>query len=80
MLEAFRNEDIHPVPVKSIEQQILVTLHRLRSSWLAERTAPCRQLRRRSELSALDFPSDDQLTPTLQCNSSDGSTGKTGAP
>ena len=45
MLEAFRNEDIHPVPVKSIEQQILVTLHRLRSAWLAERTATINTLR-----------------------------------
>jgi transposase len=45
MLEAYRNEDIHPVPVKSVEQQILATLHRLRSSWLAERTAKINTLR-----------------------------------
>jgi transposase len=45
MLEAYRNADIHPVPVKSIEQQILATLHRLRSSWVAERTAKSNTLR-----------------------------------
>ena len=31
LLEAFRNEDIHPVPVKSVSQQALTALHRLRS-------------------------------------------------
>lgn len=39
LLEAFRNEDIRPVPVKSETQQALVALHRLRSAWLATRTA-----------------------------------------
>src|SRR5438477_2059497 len=39
LLEAYRNEDIHPVPVKSVSQQALTALHRLRSTWLAARTA-----------------------------------------
>lgn len=39
LLEAFRNEDIRPVPVKSVSQQTLTALHRLRSTWLATRTA-----------------------------------------
>ena len=39
LLEAYRNADIHPVPVKSIAQQALTALHRLRSTWLATRTA-----------------------------------------
>jgi transposase len=39
LLEAHRNEDLHPVPVKSVEQQTLTALHRLRSRWLATRTA-----------------------------------------
>ncbi len=39
LLEAHRNEDIHPVPVKSVPQQALTALHRLRSTWLAARTA-----------------------------------------
>jgi transposase len=39
LLEAFRNEGIHPVPLKSVAQQTLTALHRLRSTWLAARTA-----------------------------------------
>ena len=39
LLEAFRNEEVHPVPVKSETQQALAALHRLRSTWLATRTA-----------------------------------------
>lgn len=39
LLEARRNEAIHPVPVKSIEQQSLASLHGLRSTWVAARTA-----------------------------------------
>ena len=38
LLEAFRNEDVRPVPVKSETQQALAALHRLRSMWLAART------------------------------------------
>lgn len=37
--EAQRNEQIQPVPVKSLNQQALSALHRLRSAWLAARTA-----------------------------------------
>lgn len=39
LLEAFRNQQIRPVPVKSVPQQALASLHRLRSGWLATRTA-----------------------------------------
>jgi len=39
LLEAARNATIHPVPVKSVTQQALTGLHRLRSTWLATRTA-----------------------------------------
>lgn len=39
LLEAARNEAIHPVPLKSVAQQALTALHRLRSAWLATRTA-----------------------------------------
>ena len=39
LLEAQRNEQIRPVPVKSINQQALTALHRLRSAWMAARTA-----------------------------------------
>jgi transposase len=39
LLEANRNEEIHPVPVKTVAQQAIASLHRLRSTWLATRTA-----------------------------------------
>jgi transposase len=39
LLEAYRNDDIHPVPVKSLDQHILAALHRYRSAYLAQRTA-----------------------------------------
>lgn len=45
ILEAYRNADIHPVPVKSVSQQVLVSLHRFRSSWIASRTAQINTLR-----------------------------------
>jgi transposase len=45
LLEAFRNQDIHPVPIKSVAQQTLMALHRLRSTWLATRTARLNTLR-----------------------------------
>lgn len=45
LLEAHRNEEIHPVPVKSESQQVLTGLHRLRSAWMAERTARLNLLR-----------------------------------
>ena len=38
MLEAWRNSDIRPVPIKSESQQQLTSLHRIRSTWMAART------------------------------------------
>lgn len=38
LLEAYRNEQIQPVPIKSLDQQALSALHRLRSAWLTART------------------------------------------
>jgi transposase len=45
LLEAVRNESIRPVPVKSVDQHALGALHRLRSTWLATRTARLNTLR-----------------------------------
>jgi len=45
MLEAYRNAEIRPVPVKSVAQQTLAALHRLRSGWLAQRTAQLNSVR-----------------------------------
>ncbi len=39
ILEAYRNKDIKPVPVKQISQHCVATLHRVRSSWVVTRTA-----------------------------------------
>src|SRR5688572_20523411 len=38
MLEAWRNSDIRPVPVKTESQQQLTSLHRVRQTWMATRT------------------------------------------
>lgn len=45
MLEAFRNEELRPVPVKSVEQQALAFLHRFRASWMQTRIARLNTLR-----------------------------------
>lgn len=45
LLEAHRNEDIHPVPIKSVVQQTLTGLHRLRSAWIGNRTARINTIR-----------------------------------
>jgi transposase len=45
LLEALRNEAIRPVPVKSVDQHVLTSLHRLRSTWMATRTARLNTLR-----------------------------------
>jgi transposase len=39
LLEAVRNEALRPVPVKSVDQHVLASLHRMRSAWMATRTA-----------------------------------------
>ena len=38
MLEAWRNSDVRPVPIKTESQQQLTSLHRVRSTWMAART------------------------------------------
>jgi transposase len=45
MLEASRNEAIRPDPLKSVAQQTLTSLHRLRSAWMTTRTARINNLR-----------------------------------
>jgi transposase len=45
LLEAYRNEEIRPVPVKSPSQQQLAALHRLRAAWLSARRARINTLR-----------------------------------
>lgn len=45
ILEAYRNKDIKPVPVKSIAQQSVLALHRVRASWVRSRTARINMVR-----------------------------------
>ena len=45
ILEAYRNADIRPVPVKAVSQQVLGSIHRFRSGWIASRTAAVNTLR-----------------------------------
>jgi transposase len=45
LLEAARNQDLTPVPVKSVEQQAVVALHRIRQGYLRTRTARINALR-----------------------------------
>jgi transposase len=45
LLEAVRNEEIRPVPVKSVDQHVLAAMHRMRSAWMATRTARLNTLR-----------------------------------
>ncbi len=39
LLEAYRDSDIHPVPIKTLAQQQLTSLHRIRSTWMRTRTS-----------------------------------------
>ena len=45
LIEAARCPDIRPVPIKSVDQQALQQLHRLRSQWMTARTARINFLR-----------------------------------
>ena len=45
LLEADRNSDIHSVPVKTLAQQQLTALHRIRSRWMATRIGRMNTLR-----------------------------------
>jgi transposase len=45
LLEAARNKALTPVPVKSVEQQAVVALHRIRQGYLRTRTARINALR-----------------------------------
>ena len=66
ILAAFRNAHFHAVPVKSIDQQTLTALHRLRSQWLADRTARINTLRGLlRELGIFIAQGANQVLPTV---------------
>jgi transposase len=56
LIEASRSEDIKPVALKSVEQQVLQQLHRLRSQWQAGRTARINSLRGMLREFGIDIP------------------------
>jgi transposase len=56
LLEAWRNEEIHAVPVKSPEQQAVASLHRLRSGWMETRTHRLNALRGLLREFGVNFP------------------------
>ena len=45
LLEALRRAALRPVPTRSVQQQAVATLHRLRSGWMTTRTARLNALR-----------------------------------
>lgn len=45
LLEAGRNDEIRAVPIRTIEQQAVASLHRVRSTWHATRTSRLNTLR-----------------------------------
>jgi transposase len=67
LLEAYRNEKIQPVPVKSVNQQALSALHRLRSAWLAARVARINTVRGVLREFGIVIPlGSNRIVPTLQ--------------
>jgi transposase len=45
LLDAYRSERVHPVPVRSVDQQQIQQLHRVREQWKSTRTARINGLR-----------------------------------
>jgi transposase len=45
MLEAHRDEDVCAVPVKTVDQQAMLGLHRVRQAWMSTRTSRINTLR-----------------------------------
>ncbi len=67
LLEAYRNQRIQPVPVKSVDQQALSALHRLRSAWLAARIARINTVRGLLREFGIAIPvGGNRLVPRLQ--------------
>lgn len=65
LLQALRDPRIHPVSVKSQEQQALIALHRVRSQWVATRTARINALRGLLREFGVAIPAGTRRLPTL---------------
>ena len=67
LLEAHRNEQISPVPLKTLHQQTLACLHRLRSRWIATRTARLNTVRGLLRELGISIPQGPRhVLPSLQ--------------
>ena len=76
LLEALRNESIRPVPVKSIDQHVLASLHRMRSAWMGTRTARLNTLRGLLRELGLSIPvGARQVVPAVWALVSDADSG-----
>lgn len=72
LLEAHRNEQIVPVPIKTVHQQTLAALHRIRSGWMQTRTARLNAIRGLlRELGVFIPQGARQVLPALQASLSD---------
>ena len=72
ILEAHRNEEIRSVPVKTVAQHALGGLHRLRSAWLADRTARINTLRGLLRELGITIPlGAEHVVPTVQLHLGD---------
>lgn len=67
ILEAYRNKDIHPVPVKTPEQQMVGAVHRARAGWIKERTAKLNMLRGLCREMGVTIPMGaDEVVPAVR--------------
>jgi transposase len=67
LLEAYRDRDIHPVPVKTLDQQSVGALHRVRSGWIKERTGRLNMLRGLCREIGLAIPlGADEVIPAVR--------------
>ena len=72
LLEAHRNQKIVPVPVKELPQQAIAALHRIRSGWIATRTARLNTVRGLLRELAVNIPLGAKLVlPRLSAALSD---------
>lgn len=73
LLEAYRNDDLHAVPVKSVEQQSLALLHRMRSGWMATRVARLNAVRGTLRELGITIPvGARQVIPALRMHLGEG--------
>jgi transposase len=76
ILEAYRNADIRPVPVKALSQHVLGAIHRFRSGWIASRTAQVNTLRGLLREIGLVIPEGiEKVLPQVRCLVGDAESG-----